>query len=81
MPSSPAVLSIVRLEEEAQVEEVQEQVVVEVAEVQELEEVEALGLVVAELGLVVAVLGLEQGLELVLEQEEGQAVALWSVCP
>ena len=50
---------------------------------QELEEAEALGLglVAAELGLVVAVLGLEQGLELVLEQEEGQAVALWSVCP
>ena len=65
MLSSPAVLSMVRLEGEALVEEVQEQVVVEAAEVQELEEVAALGLVVAALELVVAVLGLEE------EEEQG----------
>ena len=79
---------MVRLEGEALVEEVQEQVVVEAAEVQELEEVGALGLVVAALELVVAVLGLEQGLEQGLELEQEvqvpvpvQAVVLWWACP
>ena len=77
---------MVRLEGEALVEEVQEQVVVEAAEVQELEEVAALGLVVAALELVVAVLGLEEEEE--QEPEQGQevqvpvqAVVLWWACP
>ena len=74
---------MVRLEGEALVEEVQEQVVVEAAEVQELEEVGALGLVVAALELVVAVLGLEEEQE--QEQEQVplpvQAVVLWWACP
>ena len=74
---------MVRLEGEALVEEVQEQVVVEAVEVQELEEVAALGLVVAALELVVAVLGLEEEQE--QEQEQVplpvQAVVLWWACP
>ena len=76
---------MVRLEGEALVEEVQEQVVVEAAEVQELEEVAALVLVVAVLELVVAVLGLEEEEELeqeqVQEQVPVQAVVLWWACP
>ena len=80
---------MVRLEGEALVEEVQEQVVVEAAEVQELEEVAALGLVVAALELVVAVLGLEEEEEEEQEQEQEQeqgpvlvqAVVLWWACP
>ena len=63
---------MVRLEGEALVEEVQEQVVVEAAEVQELEEVAALV-------LGVAVLGLEQEPELELVQEEEEQVPVQAV--
>ena len=73
-------MSTVRLLGQAQVEEVQEQVVVEVVVVQELEEVLELEEVVV-LGLEEVELGQEGEQDLAQELVQEQAVVLWSACP